>query len=52
MPEIDEFKPIKDSIPTVKDIFKQVVVLEKDNLYHQNPNLDDEVIKIVQNIVK
>jgi hypothetical protein len=52
MPEKDEFKPIKDSIPTVKDIFKKVVKLEKDNLYHPNPNLDEEVIKIVKNIIK
>ena len=52
MPEIDEFKPIKDSVTTVKEIFKQVVILEKNNLYHQNPNLDEEVIKIVKNIVK
>tara|TARA_B110001450_G_C17324041_1_gene360607 strand:+ start:438 stop:596 length:159 start_codon:yes stop_codon:yes gene_type:complete len=52
MPEIDEFKPIKDSEDSVKHIFKQVLVLEKDNLYHQNPKLDEEVIKIVQNIIK
>jgi hypothetical protein len=50
--EIDEFKPIKKSSDEAKQVFKRVVLLERDELYRENPNLKDQVINIIRDVVK
>lgn len=50
--EIDEFKPIKESSDEAKQVFKRVVLLERDHLHRENPPLEDEVINIIRDVIK
>jgi hypothetical protein len=50
--EIDEFKPIRESSAEAKEIFKRVVLLERDEMHRENPPLEDNVINIIRDVVK
>jgi hypothetical protein len=50
--EIDEFQPIRESTPLEIEIFKRVVLLEKENLKLEKPQIQEDIINIVRDIIK
>ena len=49
---IDELKPIKEASDEAKQVFKRVVQLEYEELYRENPPLEEEVINIIRDAIK
>jgi len=50
--EIDEYLPIKETTVEAKQVFKRVVLLERDHLHRENPPLEEDVINIIRDIIK
>lgn len=47
----DHLKPLYEANPEVQKIIKEVLKLERDNLYRNQPRLQSEIIDIIKGIV-
>lgn len=50
--EIDEFKPIKDASEEARTLFKRACELERDNLHRENPQIDDDMINLIRDVIQ
>jgi hypothetical protein len=47
----DHLEPLRTANPEVQRIIKEVLKLERDNLYQHRPRLQSEIIDIIKGIV-
>ncbi|MFW6295785.1 MAG: hypothetical protein ACOC04_01195 [Halothece sp.] len=44
--------PINTASPQVKEIIERVLQLEKEKLYQKSPRINDDILKIIKEVVQ
>lgn len=52
LPLLDTENPIVTASPEVRSIIEQVIKLEKDKLYQRNPRINDDILRIIKDVVR